>query len=546
MNAPRFGFRGWPIGRVWLLLAMLWFASLPFRELLDPDEGRYAEIPREMLQTNDWVTPRLNGLKYFEKPPLQYWATAALYSVFGVHEWTARLWSALLAFACLPLVYGFCRRLGHDSAIATIAVMLLAINPLFVIVGQINLLDQGFTFFVVLALFSFLIAQRDATQNSIARRCMLLAWAALALAVLSKGIVVLVLFGLSFGAYAIASRDISFLKKMQWLPGLLLFCAITAPWFVLVQNANPEFAEFFFVREHFSRFLTTVHARVQPWWFFPAILLFALGPILWCGRATLRSSWRPAALSTDFQVERFLLIWCAVLLVFFSLSRSKLAPYILPIMPPLAVLFAPVIARDARSPARAAWFVATLLIGIAVGLPIFAAVRDGAIPTSLGIWCSIAVAIGLLAFLVQRTQRQASVEIRWVALATIFIAGFQSLFMAYTSVLAIDSPKTLAGNVSRYIQAHTPVFSVGQYSQSIGFYLRRPLEVFDYRGELDFGLIQSGVVAPRDLQDFQVHWANTDDGIAFIDPKSFALLRVVGTPGRVLTEYDRSVVLSRR
>ena len=89
----------------WLILAAAWFSTLQVRALLDPDEGRYAEIPREMLASGDWVTPRFDGLKYFEKPPLQYWATAAVYAGFGVSEWSSRLWSVGLAFACLPLVY---------------------------------------------------------------------------------------------------------------------------------------------------------------------------------------------------------------------------------------------------------------------------------------------------------------------------------------------------------------------------------------------------------------------------------------------------------
>ena len=95
----------------WALLAVAWFATVPLRPMLDPDEGRYAEIPRDMLVSGDWITPRFDGLKYFEKPPLQYWATAAVYSVAGVNEWSSRLWSAGLAFACLPLVLAWVGRL---------------------------------------------------------------------------------------------------------------------------------------------------------------------------------------------------------------------------------------------------------------------------------------------------------------------------------------------------------------------------------------------------------------------------------------------------
>src|SRR5262245_47534998 len=89
----------------WALIAAGWFATLQVRPMLDPDEGRYAEIPREMLAHGDFVTPRFNDLKYFEKPPLQYWATAVVYAVSGLSEWSSRIWAVGLAFACLPLVY---------------------------------------------------------------------------------------------------------------------------------------------------------------------------------------------------------------------------------------------------------------------------------------------------------------------------------------------------------------------------------------------------------------------------------------------------------
>src|SRR5262252_9919273 len=112
----------------WLILAAAWFATMPLRPMLDPDEGRYAEIPREMLASGDWLTPRLNDLKYFEKPPLQYWATAAVYAVFGLSEWSSRIWSVGLAFACLALVYAWVRRgYGPDAALAALAA--LGVSP---------------------------------------------------------------------------------------------------------------------------------------------------------------------------------------------------------------------------------------------------------------------------------------------------------------------------------------------------------------------------------------------------------------------------------
>ena len=192
----RSGAPGW---LAWLLLALVWFATAPWRPLFDPDEGRYAEIPREMTVSGDWVTPRFNDLKYFEKPPLQYWATAAAYEAFGVHEWSSRLWSTGLAFACLPLVFAWVAWL-FDVRRALTALLALGVSPYFALIGHINLLDAAFTFWLTAAVFAFTLAQCAPRAAPAERRWMLIAWAAAALAVLSKGIVVGVLAGRSAGA----------------------------------------------------------------------------------------------------------------------------------------------------------------------------------------------------------------------------------------------------------------------------------------------------------------------------------------------------------
>src|SRR3569833_61782 len=179
---------------------------MPVRPLIDPDEGRYAEIPREMAVTGDWVTPRLNGLKYFEKPPLQYWASAAAYSVFGFSEWTARLWTVGLGFLCLPMVFGWTRRLYGESA-GFAAVAALAGSPYFELIAHLNILDSGFAFFLSGAVFAFALGLALPEGSAGERRWMLLAWLAAALAVLGKGIDVGVLTGATLVAYTAIERD---------------------------------------------------------------------------------------------------------------------------------------------------------------------------------------------------------------------------------------------------------------------------------------------------------------------------------------------------
>ena len=225
------------------VIVVAWFAVLFSRPLYRADESRYAEISREMVASGDWVTPRLNGFKYFEKPPLQYWTTAAFFTVLGEHDVVARLWNALCGFAGLLLALGAARRLYGPGA-GLYAAAVLAASPLYVVLGQLNTLDMGFSLFMAAAIFAFSLGH------------VLLFWAACALAVLSKGLAGIVLPLGTVALYILAKRDWGRIRRLEWLKGAGLFLLITAPWFIAVSLANDEFARFFFIREHFERFTT--------------------------------------------------------------------------------------------------------------------------------------------------------------------------------------------------------------------------------------------------------------------------------------------------
>src|SRR5438874_2959793 len=219
------------------------------RRLAHPDEGRYSEIAREMAESGDWVTPRLNGLKYFEKPPLQYWATAASFKVLGENEFAARLYVLACGLATL-LVVGFTALRLWNAEVALAAMLALVASPYFMALGGIVTLDMGLTLWTTATLCAFLLAEQRRDDPAAHRRWMLAAWAAMALAVLSKGLVGIVFPVAAVGLHALVRRDFSFLHRLEHRLGIVVFLAIAAPWFVLVGRANPEFAEFFFFHEH--------------------------------------------------------------------------------------------------------------------------------------------------------------------------------------------------------------------------------------------------------------------------------------------------------
>ncbi len=327
--------RRWP----WILLAVFaagWFCNLGYRHLVKPDEGRYAEIPREMVVSGDWLTPRLNGYKYFEKPPLQYWITAAAFTAFGQNEWAARLWPGVTGFLGVLLVFWAGNRL-FGPPVGLYGAAVAASSAMYASIGHVLTLDMALCVFMSASVFAFAVAQHDPAGEPERRRWMLLAWAAAALAVLSKGLVGIVLPAGAATLYVLIERDWRLLGRLHALGGGLLFLAIAAPWFIAVSLANPEFLRFFFIHEHLERFTTREHGRYQPAWYFVPVLLAGVLPWIVDLFPALGRAWTRAP-ETRFQPRRFLLLWCVVVLAFFSASDSKLGSYILPVFPALAVL----------------------------------------------------------------------------------------------------------------------------------------------------------------------------------------------------------------
>jgi 4-amino-4-deoxy-L-arabinose transferase-like glycosyltransferase len=527
----------------WVGLALVWFAASQLYPLLEPDEGRYAEIPREMAASGNWVTPRLDGFKYLEKPPLQYWATAALYEAFGVSELTARAWPLALAFFTLPLTFAWTRRLyGRHAAVAALSV--LATSPVFVLVGHINLLDAAFTFWLTGVVFAFVLAQMEAIGSRGERNWMLCAWLAAALAVLSKGIVVPVLVGGALIAYSLVQRDWRPWRRLHPALGLPLFLLVAGPWFLAVSRANPEFARFFFLHEHFARFLTTVHKHGEPWWFFLPIVALGLLPWLPEMRAAVRRAWRTSATRESFEPLRFLLLFSGVVVGFFSISHSKLPPYILPLLPPLAVVLGVHVADRPGPLRRAAWIAAVATAVVAGGLVVYALRRYDALPPQLAGWGTGAVTVAMLAALNIRTRH--SPLRNAVPLVLGSLLAWQCLIVAYASPPMTRSARTLVEAVRPYVRAQTALYNVGQYRQSIPVYLARTLTLVAYEGELEFGMQQEPGLNALTLEEFRRQWRGSVDAIAFFGPDIWQAMAGEGMPGRVLASDRYSIVVSRQ
>jgi Aminoarabinose transferase C-terminal domain/Dolichyl-phosphate-mannose-protein mannosyltransferase len=542
-------------GKLWFWLAALvvvalWFSTLGTRHLLNPDEGRYAEIAREMLVTGDWVTPRLNGIKYFEKPPLQYWMTAVAYQTFGLNEFAARFWTGLTGAAGI-LLAGFAGMRLFGRSAGLMAAAIAASSLLYLVIGHVNTLDMGLSFFLELTVCGFLIAQRSAPASADERNWMLLAWAGAALAFLSKGLIALVLPSLTLLAYTALTREYSAWKRLHIVKGLALFLLLALPWLVAAARINPEFMRFFFLHEQFERFLVDSHDRDGPWWYF--LPFFALGSLPWTFVALRQftPAWRLDGQVQGLQTRRFLMLWVAVVIGFFSLSHSKLAPYIVPAMPIFAIALGDIFTRLPIKALRMHLLVigiALALLGLAVavvsdhiaGAKSADVVRDLRPETTMGFLLTAAAMLGPCWF-----WRHQSVEKAVLATAFGTLLGLSVLLYGAEALSSTRSGYTLSQHIAPLLRPSTRLFSVSGYDQTLPFYLQRRMTLVNYRGELDFGLSQEPELAIDTIEAFVRIWRNESDAIAVMPPALYNELLNQGLPMQLITRQAKLVAIRK-
>jgi 4-amino-4-deoxy-L-arabinose transferase-like glycosyltransferase len=531
-----------------LLIGGLYAFYLGTRSLGVPDEARYVEIPREMLTSNDFITPHLNAIKYLEKPPLFYWLQAGAIKLFGYHLFSYRLVTALLAVLGCIITYLAGRSL-YDRKTGLYASFILASCLMYYCMAHYITLDMAVTVGLSATLFTA-IAAMQSPPGPRRRKLFLIMYFCAALALLTKGLIAIVLPGMVIVAWLILLREWQQLKHGYWFAGLTLFLLVALPWHILMQWQNPEFFHYYVIEQHFLRYATLQAAHYQPlWWFLPITLLglypwslsllSALYHQLWQGRFTLMQD----------KTTVFLWLWFILILAFYSFSNSKLIPYVLPIMPAAAVLIARELAQRQQSTSH--WLVVPSLLAFLFGcaLLLLASLWPQKIPLQLSSAMAYRFAALLLCTALSTAYFYLRGNIKWqvysVALAHSILFA---VILATLPMFDDRSIKPLADVIKATSTKDRMLVSYNHYFQDLPVYLHSRIYVVNAREELADGMKYQDTRAWM-LNDVDLvqHW-QTDKHIFLVVHKLDLqqLQRLKLQPLYVIAQTRRDLLLSNR
>jgi 4-amino-4-deoxy-L-arabinose transferase-like glycosyltransferase len=470
-----------------LLSFIFFFHGIGTYSLKEPDEGRYAEIPREMVELHDYVVPHLDYTRYFEKPPLFYWAVALSYEVFGVSEWSFRFPNALSALLCVMALYFGARRwLGRE--VAFLSSVILASSLGFFAMARIVTLDMFFSLWLFLSLLCFYGYYRE-------RRPLFIYffYGTMGLSTLTKGPVALILVGATIFIFLLFEKNLSFLKELKWIKGLAVYLIVIVPWIVAISLREKEFLYFFVVDQNILRFLTSKHKRTGSLlYFFPVLFGGMLPWSLFIPRSF-------AELWTKKELRLFL-IWTAVIFVFFSISKSKLPPYILPAFPAVSLALG--------SFFHGKWKAKSPVPEVIAYIILFAVFSSSAFLYGNAAFTSYIGTISGEAIAIMSELKSFSIGLSVVsAIAGVFLlfrrfnafSFLVPLFAFFSGVIVImlmlnsatidklNTTKKLSTTINELKPAPVYVVNYLSFDETLPFYTRQKVLIAGYKGELEMG-----------------------------------------------------------
>jgi 4-amino-4-deoxy-L-arabinose transferase-like glycosyltransferase len=469
--------------------AFLFFYGTGQFGLIGADEPRYAQVAREMLERRDFVTPTLAGRPWLEKPPLYYWQAILAYSVLGVGDVAARIPSAMDATFLVIAIYLFFRR--FRPGVEVDAALIAASSA-----GVVGYSRAASTDMVLASTFSIGMLAWWAWREGGKKTHLAVFYISMALGMLAKGPVAPFLGGVIIALFAAATRDWRLIAKTLWLPGILVFCGVSLPWYLTVQARNPQFFHEFILEHNLARFSTNLYHHSEPLWYYLPVIVLALVPwILLVGVAFLKAVrvwWAerksPDGFDLDLQLNIFACIWLVIPVIFFSLSRSKLPGYILPAVPAGAVLLADDLRRrfeDSQSLTKSIAIVHALIAAAPVIPAILIAylVVQHRLPGGRPMF--IALAVGFLicaAIAVTLVSRVGLNMLRFVTLIPVVLAAAAVLKLGTVAIDQTLSARPLAAELAS-VETHTlPVAVCGasrELEYGLAFYRNQVISRYE-------------------------------------------------------------------
>lgn len=492
---PDFKPKRWLLVFPFILSAYMLFARLGGLPLISPDEGRNAEVAREMGQSHAWLVPTYDGLAYLDKPAFYFKTIALSFSLFGESEGVARLSSAFFGFSLLVVVFLFCQRV-YDRRTAILAMLILATTPLYIVFSRYVIFDMSLAFFVSATIFACYLAEEceDKQRN----RWYLVGALSAGIATLIKGPVGFIVPTLVIAVFTGLEGRLGVLKRVFALRNWAVFLAIVLPWFVGLSLLRPDFPYYGIMRESLARFTTSEFQRTAPVYFYAPVIagtFFAWSFLL---PESIVAAWQ--ARKRWSRADRLFIVWATVVVLFFSVSQSKLPGYILTAVLALGVLTARVFAEamdnsNGRA-ARIVWrgtiplllvsTIAALLLGVITFNPEILKSRltfkpelfDLFIPTFL----PMAITVGIVAFLAAFAL--------WIRNTRLVYAAFMSfplLLMAVNfDLLALyaqtRSTRSLAEQIATTLPPATELACLECLPHGLPFYLKRLVTVLSRDG----------------------------------------------------------------
>ena len=486
------------------LTALVYFLFLDQYPLLDPDEGRYAEIPREMVETGDFITPHLNYVTYFEKPPLFYWLTAGALILFGENEWAVRSVPAAAGLITVFFIMFLGKRMFNPRAgIMAGWIYLTSLVPF--VLARLPIIDGVFSLFLTATWGSWWLgyrtdAGREGSGSGFKKRFWYIAaWAFMGLATMTKGIVAIVLTGLIVFGFITLKRQWRELRAMAWIPGLLIFGIIVLPWHIAVGMHNPDFWHFYIVVQHFSRLVSEEHAK--PFWFFWVLFPFGmlfwsalLFPALWAsikGARHFVRRFHGGKTEADGSSDRivFLLIWIGAVIGLFSLSSCKLVPYILPAYPAAALLLGAHLTRERLERGALRWCSGITAFFLCLFVPVvsYYAHHQETIPSDKLSWAVNAAQAGLLTGAILLGVAFFRRRLIPVASGLVLILLIPSMIFTVPVVAKYRKTGAFMKAMPRPLPPSVRIADWRAYDQSLSFYGQRRIILVDEIDELEFG-----------------------------------------------------------